>query len=919
MEASFCRGRFVGIVLSLAMVVTLRTTLAATPSGDQLAVRDTHGSAKAESNPALAMQFPSTGSGRATLAVPQAHQSAANFALTFRAKYATENFGLKHMNQWWLEYGPRDQRRRIGWSSHNEKYFIEHRGAGGTQQLANFKTKALVNDWHQYELRAVGTHLALYIDGELRMHGRAPAARLDGALDFATAGKIALDVDSLSIAPLPAQPDVELAMAGNYCGLYEQASSTVPAIAAQVTGTSAPARVRLTYRVIDAEDPGHVVARGQEQFDLAPEQRIQRDIALANLPRRIGVYHAIIDVAIDDQPAPLLSQTLPFCFTRPFAAPAPLDPDFESKFGFNVKYEGWWHPDMIAGVRQAGIRHVRREVLGWGNTERRDSDKATYAFEGFDSLMNRYAEWGLHPVPMFTVHHHSAYERDLITETESLRAAERFAEAAARHYQGRLSAWETMNEPTFHVRPYDAKIVVAWQKATYRGLKRGNIDSTLIAGSHTSAVLKFLPDDLAAGAYDYCDGYSFHPYVYDDRRMPDDVWQERFIDPITAAFDEHGGWRDLYITEGGWSTATDDPARRWAPPPLQRDYLIRGFLNVLTFDRVRVWNAFTYKDDGNDQKNHNTIWGITDQFGRPKLAYPAVLTLMTTLSDARHLGVIDTGDPVDRVHVFLQGAQPIVVGWRAIPYEPGNTPLTSTLNLPASREGLRVRDVMGRDSAVTGGGDVTLSGSPQYFFGVDEATVTRAIESLWRSKRAQVETRLDRLPESPSRRAARQHLDQADQQFRAALAKRDSSRADLKAALGSLYSAMQPLAHEAAAQPQAQAPLFAAMDAIYHQAEHLATVLRYHTADQPIAHDEARIKTSVGEVTQLYTQRKGESGLLPVSTAAVGRLRRYARLIDTRQRAGDATMAGIYAAMAEGFAPVARAIVEAETLKPDAR
>ncbi|MDG0809997.1 hypothetical protein [Cohnella rhizosphaerae] len=114
--------------------------------------------------------------------------------------------------------------------------------------------------------------------------------------------------------------------------------------------------------------------------------------------------------------------------------------------------------------------------------------------------------------------------------------------------------------------------------------------------------------------------------------------------------------------------------------------------------------------------------GITDNDGRPKLAYAAVNQLMTELDRARYVGTWDTGDPNVAVQVFLNDGKPVVVAWKKVDHkdDPAVKPPTSAIGLPFAAAGAKVMDINGVELPATAGSaglQLVVSGAPLYVTG----------------------------------------------------------------------------------------------------------------------------------------------------------------------------------------------------------
>jgi polysaccharide biosynthesis protein PslG len=144
-----------------------------------------------------------------------------------------------------------------------------------------------------------------------------------------------------------------------------------------------------------------------------------------------------------------------------------------------------------------------------------------------------------------------------------------FAELAARRYPE--AVFEFWNEPNlieFWGTPANATRYTELLRAAYRGVKNGSPDTPVLGGalsnnSHDGSgnlgLETFLRRMYQAGAGNYMDGISFHPYpvwVGADRELSKGNFES--IDEVIAEQGELGR-RHIVATEVGASTAYSDP------------------------------------------------------------------------------------------------------------------------------------------------------------------------------------------------------------------------------------------------------------------------------------------------------------------------------------------------------------------------
>ncbi|WP_159441819.1 cellulase family glycosylhydrolase [Williamsia sterculiae] len=149
-----------------------------------------------------------------------------------------------------------------------------------------------------------------------------------------------------------------------------------------------------------------------------------------------------------------------------------------------------------------------------------------------------------------------------------------FANAVAARYKGKISAYEIWNEPNgamFYSPAPDPAGYTALVKAAYTQIKSADSSATVIAGALGSAVtrnttmnpVEFLSGMYTAGAANYFDAISFHPYQYDflfaaGMTVADSPVQQA-RDLYTTMSAKGDGAKKIWLTEYGVpSTAVDD-------------------------------------------------------------------------------------------------------------------------------------------------------------------------------------------------------------------------------------------------------------------------------------------------------------------------------------------------------------------------
>ncbi|HEY4415646.1 MAG TPA: cellulase family glycosylhydrolase, partial [Verrucomicrobiae bacterium] len=179
--------------------------------------------------------------------------------------------------------------------------------------------------------------------------------------------------------------------------------------------------------------------------------------------------------------------------------------------------------DLIAA---AGFRFVRMD-FGWGSTERQ---KGEYDWSAYDALTADLEHRGLRAIYILD-YSNPLYEATVAAKNpvtgqleqkstaspqhpESIAAFAQWAAAAAKHFHGHRILWEIWNEPNIGFwKPHpDARQYAELALATCRAVRAADPDSTIIAPASSSFPWEFMEVLFKAGALDYLDAVSVHPY-----------------------------------------------------------------------------------------------------------------------------------------------------------------------------------------------------------------------------------------------------------------------------------------------------------------------------------------------------------------------------------------------------------------------
>lgn len=209
----------------------------------------------------------------------------------------------------------------------------------------------------------------------------------------------------------------------------------------------------------------------------------------------------------------------------------------------------------------------------------------------------------------------------------------RFVGAAARHFAGRILAWEIWNEPNLSDPwggPSDAAAYTRLLAAAYRAIHNAAPDAVVVSGGlspapasasgHIGAVA-FLQQMYAAGAAPVSDAIGFHPYSWPllpKDRVPWNGWQIMASELRAVMVKHNDAAKQIWITEYGAPTA----GGREAVSPVMQAAMLR---QAEMLAREAPWAGpllwYSWRDRGGRLQDTENWYGLIDPLGNPKPAF----------------------------------------------------------------------------------------------------------------------------------------------------------------------------------------------------------------------------------------------------------------------------------------------------------
>jgi hypothetical protein len=312
--------------------------------------------------------------------------------------------------------------------------------------------------------------------------------------------------------------------------------------------------------------------------------------------------------------------------------------------------------DLIAA---AGFRFIRTDFI-WESIEHQ---KGQYDWSDYDGLTTDLEQRGLRAIYILD-YSNPLYETFVAATNpmtgqldpaalaspqhpDSVAAFARFAAAAAEHFRGRRVIWEIWNEPNISFwKPLpNARQYADVAMATGRAIRAADPDATIIGPASSSFPWEFIETLFQAGALEYLDAVSVHPY-----RRPDQSPETAKVDfdKLNKLIDRYApparrGHIPIISGEWGYSSCTGGVS-----PEIQAAFLVRQQLaNLMNGIPLSIW--YDWKNDGPDPKENEHNFGTVQSDLSPKPAYQA-LTVMTaqlaTFRIERRLPAVSSTDYV---------------------------------------------------------------------------------------------------------------------------------------------------------------------------------------------------------------------------------------------------------------------------------
>jgi len=192
---------------------------------------------------------------------------------------------------------------------------------------------------------------------------------------------------------------------------------------------------------------------------------------------------------------------------------------------------------------------------------------------------------------------------------EGINAFLNYVKTIVTHFKGKVNHFELWNEfnlvgSEFNPTSKTSKDYVSLLKLVYEEIKSINPEATLIGGATSGVDLKWLKEILDAGAIDYMDALSFHPYCYPN--SPEDGEIIKGIDNIYALLGKYKGDIPIWITEIGWPTYLEEDG---VSEEVAAAFLVRTYVEGITHGVNKIF-WYNLHNKGTNQKEMEENFGL---------------------------------------------------------------------------------------------------------------------------------------------------------------------------------------------------------------------------------------------------------------------------------------------------------------------
>lgn len=382
-------------------------------------------------------------------------------------------------------------------------------------------------------------------------------------------------------------------------------------------------------------------------------------VSLPDLSDVYGIFTLYVTAERDGET--ICVQPIPFSHIRSCGAGFK-----KSGFGTHLIYhDGQDTYDCIEILRKAGIRKIRDD-LNWCFCEYEKGKPEVN--ERFRNTVPRFLDAGIE-TNLLLLYGNDFYDGGGAPETEEgLAAYVKYCEAMVTYFKGKVNHYEIWNEYNLGFgRTNGAPEKYVWQlKAAYKAIKAIDPNIVVSAAVTSGTQPEWLRRMMKAGAYDYFDAVSIHPYCgIPDSAYPDENngQTEANVKLYKDIIAEYGPEKPVWVSEMGWtSSAFEGTVDR----DEQAAHHVRTIAIAESSDIIDKMLIYDFRDDGTDPFEMEHHWGIVEAMqsvvpNAAKESYAAVSFLNCMISD----GEFSDKEVIDSVKItrFGKGDKTVNLLW----------------------------------------------------------------------------------------------------------------------------------------------------------------------------------------------------------------------------------------------------------------
>lgn len=295
--------------------------------------------------------------------------------------------------------------------------------------------------------------------------------------------------------------------------------------------------------------------------------------------------------------------------------------------------------EVLDKMAAAGVKWVRID-LGWASLQETRGSYSQWYVDLVDRTVDAARARGIHVLG--TLWMTPAWANGGAGTSAPPTSSADYASAlgwAAKHWQGRIDAWEVWNEPNLtDFWSGSTAQYVQLLRAAYPAVKANDPGALVVLGGPSENDTNWLAAAYAAGMHGSFDVMSTHPYMgMADAapEQPDDgsIWTISHVGAVHNLMVQNGdGSKPIWFTEFGWSShdnwAGVENWNRGVTAAEQGDYFVRA-VKYVAANYPYVTNVFWYEERNNTSGNVQLDnYGLLNHDLTPKPAYDAIKTYL---------------------------------------------------------------------------------------------------------------------------------------------------------------------------------------------------------------------------------------------------------------------------------------------------